>query len=125
MILHSSIPDFILFLYVHMSHADDSYDPYEMATIKSKMSGLYPAGTDMEKKLYQTIREYNSFDKARLGDLFEETLKHFRLDVPKKDNVYTALYEIMQADGKIEQSETNELEALKQIIDLHAEKKSE
>lgn len=124
MILHSSFPDFILFLYVHMSHADSSYDPSEMATIKSKMKGLYPEGTDIEKKLYLTIREYNAFDKSKLGDLFEETLGHFDLDVPKKNNVYNDLYEIMQADGKVEKSETKTLETLKQIIDLHAEKKA-
>jgi uncharacterized tellurite resistance protein B-like protein len=124
MILHSSFSDFILFLYVHMSHADSSYDPYEMETIKSKMGGLYPEGTDIEKKLYQTIREYNAFDKSNLGDLFEKTLTHFDLDIPKKNNVYTDLYEIVQADGKVEQSETKALETLKQIIDLHAEKKA-
>lgn len=123
MILHSSFPDFILFLYVHMSHADSSYDPYELSTIKVKMSGLYPEGTDIERKLYQTIREYNSFDKSKLAELFEETLRHFDLDTPKKNNVYNDLYEIMQADGKVEQEETKTLETLKQIIDLHAEKR--
>ena len=123
MILHNSFSDFILFLYVHMSHADSSYDPYELSIIKAKMSELYPEGTDVERKLYQTIREYNSFDKSGLAALFEETLRHFDLDTPKRNNVYTDLYEIMQADGKVEQSETKTLEALKQIIDLHAEKK--
>lgn len=122
MILHRSFPDFILFLYVHMSHADSSYDPSEMATIKAKMSALYPGGTDIEKKLYLALREYNSFDKSKLADLFEETLRHFSVETPETDNVYTDLYEIMQADGKVEQSETKTLEALKQIINLHAEK---
>jgi uncharacterized tellurite resistance protein B-like protein len=124
MILHSSFPDFILFLYVHMSHADSSYDPLEMAAIKRKMSELYPEGTDIEKKLYRTIREYNSFDKLKLNDLFRETLGKFSLDIPKNNTVYTDLYEIMQADGKIDQSETKVLETLKQIIALHVGEKS-
>ena len=38
MLLHATFPDFILFLYVHMSLADSSYDPSEMAAIKTKMN---------------------------------------------------------------------------------------
>jgi len=51
MVIHANLPDFILFLYVHMSRADDSYDPTEMAAIKSKMNNLFSKGTDLEKKL--------------------------------------------------------------------------
>ena len=50
---------------------------------------LYAEGTDVEKKLYRTIREYNSFDKSKLNDLFEATLNHFSIEVPLKNTVYT------------------------------------
>ena len=122
MILHSTFPDFIAFLYVHMSHADNSYDPYELATVKSKMTGLFAEGTDVEKKLYGAIREYNSFDKSKLNELFEASLKHFSVEAPLKEGIYTDLNEIIKADGKVDQSETKTLETLKKIIDLHSVK---
>ena len=93
-----------------------------MAIIKAKMYDLFSDGTDLEKKLYRTIREYNSFDKSKLSDLVEDTLKHFKLQTAVQTKVYTDLYEIIQADGNIDQSETKALEILKQIIDLHTEK---
>ncbi len=80
MVIHANLPDFILFLYVHMSRADDSYDPTEMAAIKNKMNSLFSKGTDLEKKLYVTIREYNSFDKNKLTELLSDSIQHFSND---------------------------------------------
>jgi uncharacterized tellurite resistance protein B-like protein len=119
MIIHNSYPDFVVFLYVHLSQADSSYDPSELAAIKSKMKTLYPADTDLEKKLYTTIREYNSFDKSKLSELFLQTAKHFgqKSDLPK-GNVFEAMQDIVRADGKVDQSETKALETLKQLIDI-------
>jgi hypothetical protein len=117
MVIHANLPDFILFLYVHMSRADDSYDPTEMAAIKNKMSGLFSEGTDLEKKLYITIREYNSFDKNKLTELLSDSIKHFSNDTAVDARLFNDLKEIIQADGKVAQSEMNALEALKRMID--------
>lgn len=123
MVIHSSFSDFILFIYVHMSEADHDYTPEEMAVIKSKMMTLFPAGTDFEKKLYTTIRTYNSFDKSKLNDLFEDTFHHFIKDgFAEKNKVYADLQEIISADGRIDKSETSALNALKKIIEMTAEK---
>ncbi len=121
--LHSTVPDFILFLYVHMSHADQNYDPQEMAAIKSKMHTLFPDDTDLEKKLYAAIREYNSFDKSKITELIDQTLQHFGVDT-LTDKVYADLYEIIQADGKVYQSETKAFETIKRIIEIHSEPKT-
>ena len=117
MVIHANLPDFILFLYVHMSRADDSYDPTEMAAIKNKMHALFSEGTDLEKKLYVTIREYNSFDKNKLTELLSDSIKHFSNDTTVDPQLFTDLKEIIQADGKVDQSEMNALEALKRMID--------
>ena len=117
MVIHATFSDFILFLYVHMSRADDSYDPTEMAAIKSKMSNLFSSNTDLEKKLYLTIREYNSFDKNKLTELFADSIQHFSKKSPVDAHLYNDLREIIQADGKVDQSETSALEILKRIID--------
>ena len=116
MVIHANLPDFILFLYVHMSRADDSYDPTEMAAIKKKMNNLFSKGTDLEKKLYGTIREYNSFDKHKLSELLSDSIQHFSNDAVDA-RLFNDLKEIIQADGKVDQAEMNALEALKRMID--------
>jgi uncharacterized tellurite resistance protein B-like protein len=103
-----------------MSRADDSYDPTEMAAIKNKMNGLFSKGTDIEKKLYLTIREYNSFDKTKLTELLSDSIKHFSNFTSVDTHLFNDLREIIQADGKVDQSEMNALEALKRMIDHQA-----
>ena len=100
-----------------MSRADDSYDPSEIAAIKVKMNTLFAEGTDLEKKLYSAIREYNSFDKSKLTELFTDSIKHFSKKSAVEAHLFKDLSEIIQADGKVDQSETNALDVLKRIID--------
>lgn len=117
MTIHKTLSDFILFLYVHISHADSSYDPTEMAVIKTKMAGLFPDDVDIEKKLYTTIREYNSFDKSRLEELFTDTIKHFKAGHPISDtSVFADIQEIIRADGKVKVSEVDALTLISSII---------
>lgn len=123
MVIHSSFRDFILFLYVHISQADENYDPDEMAIIKKKIESLFEKDTDIEKKLYAAIREYNVFDKSKLTELFEATFKQFSQDTSVlRKNFYSDLNEIVLADGKVVDAEIKALEALKALIDLYTEK---
>ena len=124
MLLHKTFSDFILFLYVHMSHADESYDPNELAAIKTKMKSLFPEGTDIERKLYTALREYNALERSSLSGVIEESFQHFSGDpgAMVSNDMYADLYEIIQADGKVDQAETKALEALKKVIDHHAAK---
>lgn len=118
MVIHNSFPDFLLFLYVHMSEADHDYNPAEMALIKSKMKDLFPSGTDLEQKLYRTIRDYNNFDKAKLKGLFQDTFVRFQKESEAlKENLFQDIQEIARADGELNPSESKALEALKQIFD--------
>jgi hypothetical protein len=119
MTLHETLPDFILFLYVHMSQVDNSYDPLELATIKKKMGKLFPEDTDFERKLYTTIRQYNTFDKVALTEFFERSLKHFGSQ-GDTGGIYSDLQEIVQADGKLVHAETSSLEMLKKILEQHS-----
>lgn len=116
MVIHTSFPEFILFLYVHMSQADKNYDPNELAVIKSKMENLFPPGTDFEQKLYSAIRQYNSFDKTSLESLITDSIKHF--NNKGFENVYADIQEIIGADGNVDTAETKALAALKHMIDL-------
>ncbi|HLT82367.1 MAG TPA: TerB family tellurite resistance protein [Cyclobacteriaceae bacterium] len=119
MVIHDSFPDFLLFVYVHMSEADHNYDPKEMALIKQKMHALFPKGTDLEKKLYRTIRDYNNFDKAQLDTLFKDTFEKFKDANPElREHLFQDIREIAGADGALNASESQALESLKRIIDL-------
>lgn len=123
MVIHANFNDFVLFLYVHMSRADETYDPNEMATIKKKLAKLFEKDADVEKKLYSAIREYHSFNKENLTSLFKDSFEHFGEDHRVlKNNFYDDLNEIILADGQVLRSETKALEALKAIIELNSEK---
>ena len=113
--VHRSFPDFVLFLYVHLSHADSSYDPSELAAIKEQMKNLFPGEMDFERKLYQAIREYNAFDKTGLDEFLQSSADHFRNEKPDH-NVLQAFEAIIGADGKVDQNEVSALNTLKQII---------
>jgi uncharacterized tellurite resistance protein B-like protein len=118
MVIHSSFPDFVLFLYIHVAHIDNTYDPKEISTIKSKMSALFPTGTDLEKKLYQAIREYNNFDRSHLDELCRDTLSFFQKDsATQKSKLYEDVQDIINADGEVHQLETNVLRKLKNMVD--------
>jgi uncharacterized tellurite resistance protein B-like protein len=124
MVIHNSFPDFLLFLYVHMSEADSNYDPAEMALIKKKMHSLFPKGTDLEQKLYRTIRDYNNFDKAQLDELFKDTFDKFQGANPElRQNLFKDIQEIAGADGALNPSESKALETLKKIIELNSSDK--
>lgn len=118
MVLHSSFADFVLFLYVHVAHIDSTYDPKEILTIKSKMSALFPEGTDLERKLYQTIREYNEFDRNKIGELCRDSFAHFGKDIAAKNTkLFEDVKEIIDADGKVHELEAEALKALKNLIE--------
>lgn len=118
MIIHSTFEDFLLFLYVHISRADSNYDPKEMEVIQQKMTSLYPNKIDFDKKLYLTLREYKTFDKNKLPELFSDTFKHFKAG-KDKGKIFADLSDIVSADGKVQATETSALDALKQTIDLY------
>ena len=125
MVIHSNFADFVLFLYVHMSHVDNDYDPTEIKIIKEKMNRIYPKETDMEKKLYNTIREYNAFDKSKINELMKDTFQHFKsVKFSQKYKIYTDMYDIINADGKVDESEAKALETLKEIIEFGTEAKT-
>ncbi len=81
------------------------------------MTSIYPAGTDIERKLYGTIREYNTFDKTKLDDLFSASIKHFKSEGGVKDNtIFTDMEDIVRADGKVNSSESKVLEVIAKLI---------
>ncbi len=123
MVIHNSFADFVLFLYVHMAHADGEFHELELSLVKDKMLKLFhPEDVDIDSRLNEAITQYNAFDKTQLRILYRDTFDHFpNVKFAQKYKVYTDMYDIINADGKIEESETRALNELKEIIDISAE----
>ncbi|MBL7841064.1 MAG: TerB family tellurite resistance protein [Cyclobacteriaceae bacterium] len=121
MVIHNSFADFVLFLYVHMAHADGDLHVTEVKVIKEKMTKLFP-GENVDTKFVSALDEYNAFDKKNLNKLFHASFAHFdTIKFAQKYRVYGDMYDIIYADGKVLESETKALEELKDIIDINAE----
>ena len=119
MVIHKNFQDFVLFLYIYMAHADGEFHENEKQVILEKMKRLYPADEDFNKKFNEALHLYDDFDKKQLKTLFRDTFNHFSaVKFPVKYKVYTDMYDIINADGKVDESETKALNALKEIIDI-------
>ncbi|MBS1557138.1 MAG: TerB family tellurite resistance protein [Bacteroidetes bacterium] len=122
MVLHSNFPDFILFLYIHMALADGYLHPSEEQVILEKMRKLYPDETDRKRKFATAVAEYHALDKSLALTVIYDTFKKFdSVKFAQKYKIYTEMYDIVNADGKVEESEKAALEKLKEIIDIDAQ----
>ncbi len=123
MVIHKSFADFVLFLYVHMAHADGEFHSLEKGIILKKMSRILPNENNPDKKFEEAVSQYRSIDQSKVTAIIRDTFKHFdQIKFAQKYKVYTDMYDIINADGKVDESETRALDELKQIIDLGAEK---
>lgn len=119
-IIHNSFSDFVLFLYVYMAYADGDFHDTEKKVILEKMRKLFPEPTHPEK-LDKAIKEYQSISSSEINQLIKNTFDKFaHIKFSQKYKVYRDMFDIINADGKIEESETAALEKLKAIIDLNA-----
>jgi uncharacterized tellurite resistance protein B-like protein len=122
MVLHSQFQDFVLFLYVHMAASDGTIHSGEELVILSKMTNLFPQESDLKKKLNQAVAEYRALDPSLVTSVIRESFGYFnQVTFAEKYKVYSDMYDIVNADGKVEESERHALTALKQIIDMDEE----
>jgi len=119
-VIHNQFKDFVLFLYIHMANVDGEYHPKEHEVILEKMSKLFPE-SDHQQLLDKAIAEYNSIDKADLKDVIKNTFDKFsHVKFSQKYKVYRDMFDIIHADGKVDERETVAVNELKAIIDLNA-----
>jgi uncharacterized tellurite resistance protein B-like protein len=122
MVLHQNFADFVLFLYIHMAYADGVFHPAERKLILEKMTKLFPNDHGLEAKLAAAEKEYRHLEPATVPGVILDTFRQFtHIKFSQKYHVYTDMFDIVNADGKVEESETAALEELKKIIDLSAE----
>ena len=125
MVIHKTFADFVLFLYMHMAYAHGGLHDTEKEVILGKMLKLFPNETNPLKKLETAEKEYVSLDSKKIPGLILDTFRQFKeVKFVQKYKVYADMYDIVHADGKLDDSETEALEELKKIIDLSAEAKA-
>ena len=121
MVLHNNFADFVLFLYVHMAHSDGDYHATEIEVIRDKMAKIFPKDIDHEQKLKEAVEQYKSLNLANINAAIQDSFKHFdKVKFTQKYKVYTDMYDIINADGVIDESETKALSELKKIIDINS-----
>jgi uncharacterized tellurite resistance protein B-like protein len=125
MVIHKTFADFVLFLYVHMAYADGFFHPKEKDLILTKMGKHWPEEgvAELTKRLDLTEKEYLHQSADAVNLLIHDTFRHFHdVKFAHKYKVYTDLFDIVNADGTVDESETHALDKLKKIIDVGAEK---
>jgi len=121
MVIHKTFADFVLFLYVHMAHADGEYHQLEHQVIVDKARKLFPAASSVDDMVTAAVRDYKSIDHSKVQTVIRESFQHFSsVKFSQKYKVYTDMYDIINADGKVDESESAALNELKEIIELGA-----
>jgi uncharacterized tellurite resistance protein B-like protein len=105
-----------------MAVSDGSLHSSEEQVILSKMTKLFPGETDPKKKFEMAVKEYRSLDPTITMSVIRESFMFFdKVTFAQKYKVYADMYDIVNADGKVEESEKHALDGLKEIIDMNAE----
>jgi len=122
MVIHKSFADFVLFLYVHMAHADGELHDTEKNVVLEKMSKIFPGESEHAKRFDQAVVEYHKYDHKKVLEIIRASFTHFSdIKFSQKYKVYSDMYDIANADGKVVEAETKALEELKDIIDIASE----
>jgi uncharacterized tellurite resistance protein B-like protein len=122
MVIHDTFAEFVLFLYIHMAHADGEYHASEEEAIRGKLGKLFPNDSNPEEKLKNELAKYKGLKQEDLKGLIHDTFFHFdHVKFSQKYKVYTDMFDIVHADGKVHEAEERALNELKQIIDFGSE----
>lgn len=118
---HDTFGDFVLFLCIHVAYADGLLHPAEEHVIIETISKLFPQEGNPKKKFDDAEIEYKKFDKSNLDEFILFSFRNFsHVTFAQRYKVYTDMYDIVNADGKVHEAEKKAMNALKQIIDLGA-----
>jgi len=121
--IYTSFKDFILFLYVHMAYADDHFDETEEDVILKKMGRLFPKEENQIPKYEQFKNDYKKLNSEDIDQLIQSNFDNFsHVNFSDKYRVYREMYDIINADGVIDESETEAMDKLKKIIDYEVKK---
>lgn len=107
------IEDFTLFLFLHMARVDGSLHPNERDTILEKMNDLF-SDSSFEEKLTMTELSYEKLRYGVADELLKDGFKKFStIDPDKRKEIYIALFDIINANGRVNEEEKQVLQIFK------------
>jgi uncharacterized tellurite resistance protein B-like protein len=106
-----------------MAYADDHFDKTEEEVILKKMSRLFPKEDNQTIKYEQFKKDYKSLKSEDIDHMIKLNFDNFsHVSFSDKYRVYREMYDIINADGVIDESETEAMDKLKEIIDYEVKK---
>jgi uncharacterized tellurite resistance protein B-like protein len=106
-----------------MAYVDDDFDQTEEDVILGKMKRLFPKDENQLIKYDQFKKDYRSLGKDDIDQLIKSNFDKFsHISFSDKYRVYREMYDIINADGVIDESETQAMDKLKEIIDYEVKK---
>lgn len=106
-----------------MAFADDHLDHTEEEVILKKMRRLFPKDGNQMVKFEKFKSDYKSLNKSEVDELVKINFENFsHVSFSDKYRVYREMYDIINADGVIDDSETEAMEKLKKIIEYEVKK---
>lgn len=106
-----------------MAYADDHFDHTEEEVILKKMARLFPKDGNHTIKYEQFKQDYKSLKSDEIDLLIKNNFDNFsHVSFSDKYRVYREMYDIINADGVIDESETEAMDKLKEIIDYEVKK---
>jgi len=116
--------EFTLFLYIYIADSDDFIHETEVEVIKKKIPKLFP-NTDAEKVYQEALKKFRAFKKEEVDKIIHSNFKeHQEKSFTSKYKIFTDLYDIIVADGVLDERETRSIQKLKDIIDQNLEQKN-
>jgi uncharacterized tellurite resistance protein B-like protein len=102
-----------------MALADGTLQFEEEIVILDKLTKLFPQEGNPKKKFDDAVAAYRNFNQSTLDEFVRHSFKHFNhVKFAQRYKVYTDMYDIIHADGKVDEKETAAVNALEKIIDL-------
>jgi uncharacterized tellurite resistance protein B-like protein len=119
MVIHGNFNEFVLFLYLHMAHADGSMQHQEEMVVREKMSKLYPEHEDLNAIFSAALEQYRNCKPEEVPAIIRNSFEHFKsVTFSEKYRVYTDMYDIINSDGRVDSAEKSALDQLREIINL-------
>lgn len=117
MVIHGNFRDFGLFLMIHIAHVDGSLHEQEELVVRQKLAVFFPEQQDPVRKFHEALEQYRGIRQEMIPVLIRETFKHFSaVRFAEKYKVYTNLFDIINADGRVDVAESQALKQLRELM---------
>ena len=109
-----SLEDFSLLLLAQMAIVDGSIHPVEKEAIIARIKEIFPQITATEERLEATAEQVKKLGKDVCEVLIEDNLDKLNtLSKEQKELLYILLFDVLNADGRVNEEETRTLRQLK------------